>query len=65
MLFVRTYPRKMQEMVFDAHDRAFTVLKRTSGRDIYDNMKTAVETVFVGEDCLCNHASGRCVVTDV
>jgi len=23
MLFVRAYPRETQEMVFDAHDRAF------------------------------------------
>ena len=35
-----------QEMVFDAHDRAFALFKGTCGRGIYDNMKTAVETVF-------------------
>jgi len=23
MMFVRAYPREIQEMVFDAHDRAF------------------------------------------
>src|SRR6516225_455412 len=49
MLFVRTYPRETQEMVFDAHDRAFALFKGTCGRGIYDNMKTAVETVFVGK----------------
>src|SRR6266704_761592 len=27
MLFVRTYPRETQEMVFDAHDRAFALFK--------------------------------------
>ena len=27
MLFVRAYPRETQEMVFDAHDRAFTFFK--------------------------------------
>ena len=27
MLFVRAYPRETQEMVFDAHDRAFTLFK--------------------------------------
>src|SRR5262249_24099967 len=48
MLFVRVYPRETQEMVFDAHDRGFTLFKGTCGRGIYDNMKTAVETVFVG-----------------
>jgi transposase len=50
MLFVRAYPREMQEMVFDAHDRAFAFFKGTCTRGIYDNMKTAVETVFVGKD---------------
>ena len=54
MLFVRVYPRETQEMVFDAHDRAFTLFKGTCGRGIYDNMKTAVETVFVGKDRLYN-----------
>jgi transposase len=46
MLFVRAYPRETQEMVFDAHDRAFAFFKGTCRRGIYDNMKTAVETVF-------------------
>jgi len=54
MLFVRTYPRETQEMVFDAHDRAFALFKGTCGRGIYDNMKTAVETVFVGKNRLYN-----------
>ena len=50
MLFVRAYPRETQEMVFDAHDRAFALFKGACRRGIYDNMKTAVETVFVGKD---------------
>ena len=50
MMFVRAYPRETQEMVFDAHDRAFAFFKGTCTRGIYDNMKTAVETVFVGKD---------------
>jgi transposase len=50
MLFVRAYPRETQEMVFDAHDRAFAFFKGTCTRGIYDNMKTAVETVFIGKD---------------
>jgi transposase len=50
MLFVRAYPRETQEMVFDAHDRAFAFFKGTCTRGIYDNMKTAVETVFVGKE---------------
>jgi len=43
MLFVRCYPRETQEMVFDAHDRAFALFKGTCVLGIYDNMKTAVE----------------------
>jgi transposase len=54
MLFVRAYPRETQEMVFDAHERAFAFFRGTSRRGIYDNMKTAVETVFVGKDRLYN-----------
>jgi transposase len=54
MLFVRAYPRETQEMVFDAHDRAFAFFKGTCTRGIYDNMKTAVETIFVGKDRLYN-----------
>jgi transposase len=50
MLFVRAYPRETQEMVFDAHDRAFAFFKGTCTRGIYDNMKTAVETVLVGKE---------------
>jgi transposase len=58
MLFVRAYPRETQEMVFDAHDRAFSFFKGTCVRGIYDNpsralrvdRKTAVETIFVGRE---------------
>src|SRR5664279_1464415 len=50
MMFFRAYPRETQEMVFDAHERAFAFFKGGCTRGIYDNMKTAVETVFVGKD---------------
>ena len=40
---VRAYPRETQEMVFDAH-----------ARGIYDNMTTAVTTVFVGKERVFN-----------
>jgi transposase len=50
MLFVRAYPRETQEMVFDAHTRAFAFFKGTCTRGIYDNMKTAVDSVFLGKD---------------
>ena len=49
MMFVRAYPRETQEMVFDAHERAFAFFKGACTRGIYDNMKTAVEAVFVGK----------------
>ena len=54
MFFVRAYPRESQEMVFDAHDRAFRFFAGACRRGIYDNMKTAVETVFIGKDRVYN-----------
>ncbi|AUQ68349.1 transposase (plasmid) [Phaeobacter inhibens] len=50
MLFVRAYPRETQEMVFDAHDKAFAFFGGVCARSIYDNMKTAVDTIFVGRE---------------
>jgi transposase len=49
MPFIRAYPRETQEMVFDAHDRAFAFWRGACTRGIYDNMKTAVDAVFVGK----------------
>ena len=46
MLFVRAYPRETQEMVFDAHERAFAFFRGACARGIYDNMKTAIDAVF-------------------
>jgi transposase len=54
MLFVQAYPRESQEMVFDAHERGFSFFKGVCTRGIYDNMKTAVETVFIGKDRVFN-----------
>jgi len=45
MMFARAYMRESQEMVFDAHDKAFNFFRGTCTRGIYDNMKTAVEAV--------------------
>src|ERR1700723_2221050 len=50
MMFCRAYPRETQEMVFDAHERAFAFFRGACTRGIYDNMKTAVDTIFVGKD---------------
>ena len=50
MFFIRAYPRETQEMVFDAHDRAFRFFGGVCRRGIYDNMRTAVDAVFVGRE---------------
>ena len=50
MFLVVAYPRETQEMVFDAHDRAFRFFGGTCQRGIYDNMKTAVDAIFAGKD---------------
>ncbi len=50
MFFVRAYPQESQEMVFDAHDRAFAFFKGACARGIYDNMKTAVDAIFIGKE---------------
>ena len=49
MPFVRAYFRETQELVFDAHDKAFVFYGGVCRRGIYDNMKTAVEAIFVGK----------------
>lgn len=46
--FVWIYPNETQEMVFDAHVRAFKFFGGTPTRGIYDNMKTAVHKVLRG-----------------
>ena len=63
MPVVQAYPRESQEMVFDAHDRAFAFYGGSCTRGIYDNMKTAVDAIFVGKarqfnrrfEQLCSH----------
>lgn len=46
--FVYIYMNETQEMVFDAHVRAFEFFGGTPQRGIYDNMKTAVQKVLKG-----------------
>jgi transposase len=53
-VYVRAYPRESQEMVFDAHARAFAFFGGVPSRGIYDNMKTAVTTVFTGKERVFN-----------
>ena len=53
MMVVRAYPRETQEMVFDALRRRalrFLPEKPPAGASVYDNMKTAAETIFLGKD---------------
>lgn len=52
--FVVAYPRETQEMLFDAHEKAFSFLGGMTVRGIYDNMKTAVDTVFIGKERIFN-----------
>ncbi len=50
MRFLVAYPRETQEMVFDAHDRAFAFFGGACARGIYDNMATAVDAILVGKE---------------
>ena len=54
MQLVQIFPRESQEMVFEAHERAFRFFGGVCRRGIYDNMKTAVSMVFVGKECAYN-----------
>lgn len=46
---VMAYPRETQEMVFDAHMRAFDFFGGVCRRGIYDNLKTAVNKILTGK----------------
>jgi transposase len=48
--FLVAYLRESQEMLFDAHIQAFSYFGGIPLRGIYDNMKTAVDLVFVGKE---------------
>ena len=50
MFFVAAYPRESQEMVFDAHNKAFAFFQGTCRRGIYDNLKTAVNKILRGKE---------------
>ena len=49
-LFLAAYPRETQEMVFDAHNRAFRFLGGVPERMVYDNPKTIVQALLTGKD---------------
>jgi len=46
---LRAYPRETQEMVFDAHVRAFEFYDGLPSKMIYDNPKPIVKTIFSGK----------------
>ena len=46
---LRAYPLQTHEMLFDAHNHAFSVLGGVPRRGIYDNMKTAVDKIGRGK----------------
>jgi hypothetical protein len=49
-MFVAAYPRETQEMVFDAHVRAFAFFGGVPLRMVYDNPKTVVDAILSGKD---------------
>ena len=49
-MFVIAYPRETQEMVMDAHNKAFAFYGGVPLQMVYDNLKTVVDTVFVGKE---------------
>jgi hypothetical protein len=53
-MFVVAYPRETQEMVFDAHNRAFAFFGGAPQRMVYDNLKAVVETILTGKERLFN-----------
>lgn len=59
MRFRVAYPRETQEMVFDAHDRAFAFFGGACARGVYDNMSTAVDAILVGKDRRFNRGFQR------
>lgn len=57
--FVYVYINETQEMVFDAHVKAFSFFGGSPMRGIYDNMKTAVQKVLKGQRREWNSAFER------
>jgi transposase len=63
MPFVRAYFRETQELVFDAHDKAFAFFGGVCRRGIYDNMKTAVEAISLARRVNITAAFCKCART--
>ena len=56
---VIAYPRETQEMVFDAHIRAFEFFGGVCRRGIYDNLKAVVNKVLSGKERSFNSRFGQ------
>ena len=54
MPFCIAYMRETQEMVLDAHVKAFSFFGGACRRGIYDNLKTVVTKVLMGKDRVFN-----------
>lgn len=54
LFFVVAYLRESAEMVFDAHNQAFSFFGGVCRRGIYDNMSTAVNKVLQGKERIFN-----------
>lgn len=50
MSFLWVYARQLQEMMLDAHVKAFDFFGGVCDRGIYDNMKTAVQKILRGKE---------------
>lgn len=59
LFIVVAYPRETQEMVFDAHQRAFEFFGGTCRRGIYDNLKTVVNKIQSGKQRKFNDRFGQ------
>jgi transposase len=53
-MLVVAYPNETQEMLFDAHNRAFTCFGGVPKRMLYDNPKTIVQDVLLGKERIFN-----------
>jgi len=59
MFITIAYPRETQEMLFDAHIRAFEFFGGVCRRGIYDNLKTVVNKVLSGKERNFNSRFGQ------
>ena len=59
MFLTVAYPRETQEMVFDAHQRAFDFFGGICRRGIYDNLKTVVNKILSGKERNFNNRFGQ------